>query len=98
MPIRHGDSGLKNLMTSLRRSLRRATALPAAATPWTWNQFLARSRPMAVICIADSSSYVWRSATTTLWHTSMPGVGAGHTINLGADFADIFNQHQQAER
>ena len=53
--------------TWLRRSCLLTTTVSAASMPWTWNTFLAISKPIVVICmwtapLSDSPM------TITLWH------------------------------
>src|SRR5262245_38593263 len=60
MPIRHRDRDSKNAMTWPRRSCLLTTTVSAASMPWTWNTFLAISKPIVVICmwrapLSDSS-------------------------------------------
>src|ERR1700681_3387274 len=68
MPIRHGGSALKNASTWLRRSCLRTTTFSAASMPWTWNTFLAISKPIVVICMWTAPLNVVRFDATTLWH------------------------------
>ena len=56
MPTKQGSSDRKYGITALRHSRLRTTMCPLASTPWTWNQCLARSKPMVVICMVDGSS------------------------------------------
>src|SRR5580658_2951814 len=53
MPTKQGSSDRKYGITALRHSRLRTTMCPLASTPWTWNQCLARSKPMVVICMVD---------------------------------------------
>src|ERR1700693_1741382 len=68
MPIRHGGSALKNASTWLRRSCLRTTTFSAALMPWTWNTFLAISKPIVVNCMWTAPLNLVRFYATTLWH------------------------------
>jgi hypothetical protein len=52
---------------------------PSPSTPWTWNQCLARSKPMVVICMVDGSSHCGVHRRPHCG-TSMPGAAAVHPI------------------
>ena len=52
MPIRQGGSEAKKVSTSRRRNCLRTTTAPCSSTPWAWNTFFARSRPILVTGMA----------------------------------------------
>lgn len=80
MPTRHGLNFVKKGMTWLRRSVRRNTATPASSTPCTWKKFLARSRPIVVISMADGSHCSWLLTAITLWR--FDAVSGSHPPHL----------------
>src|SRR5438045_2829107 len=59
MPTRQGSSCSKNLRICTRRNVFLTATSPALLIPWTWKTFLARSRPIVVISIADGSFGSW---------------------------------------
>src|SRR6516225_9732001 len=83
MPVRHGSSDRKYAITPLRHSRRRTTTRPSASTPWTWNQCLARSKPIVIICMADGSF----KRLLTLGRPRFP-IGAARTVPRGGE-ADL---------
>src|SRR4029077_18587932 len=81
MPTRQGGNLEKNGSICDRRSDLRTTTWPLASTPWTWKTFLAKSRPIVVICIADGSHFAReRLMAFTLWHPD--AVSGSHPPHL----------------
>jgi hypothetical protein len=58
----HAGGASKNLINSLRRSLRLTSAFPVSFTPCTWNTALAVSRPIMMMLIADDPFCVGRNS------------------------------------
>jgi hypothetical protein len=66
-----------------RRSAFFTTTSLVLLIAWTWKTFLARSRPIVVICIADGSFGSWLLDCFHNFGTLMPGAGAIHPICFG---------------
>src|SRR5580704_5630486 len=81
MPTRQAGNLAKNPSICDRRSDLRTITWPVASTPWTWKTFLAKSRPIVVICIADGSHFAReRLMAFTPWH--LDAVSGSHPPHL----------------
>src|SRR5688500_20343641 len=79
MPTRHGGRPAKNASTVPLASFLRSTGRPCASAPCTWNQLLAKSRPMVVISATDGLPVVVVLTPGRL----MPKAGTVHSIAEG---------------
>src|SRR5215472_4807548 len=75
MPTRQAGRLAKKPATCSRRSCLRTTTCPRSSTPWTWNMFFAKSKPIVVTFMWTPLSYQVVPDTSTLAHRCRYGCG-----------------------